>query len=738
MESITTNSQANSGAKPRTIAERLSKAARAKFIGRQAEISILLNAINAEELPFVVAFLHGPGGIGKSWLLRSILDKVGAKARTVSLDCREIEPTPDGFISFLNKLLGAAVSASDLNSIISSLTTLDKRAIICLDTYETFGLMDTWLRQDFIPELPDNIFIIIAGREAPNPAWFTTPGWQDLFREIELHGFSDEDADAMLGTRGLTTSQIRKVKNFAKGYPLALELAAAASRAQPDLEIKRGPPPKVLEQLTQVFLKGLPTDITEAVQASSCVRRVTEPLLKALLERSDIDDLFKDIQSLPFIDATADGFIFQDVVRDSISADLSLRCPERYQTYRKRAYAYFTSASHRAAANTLWQYTADLLYMIENPVARSAFFPEGGSDLRVEPASARDAGFIREITKAWEPPEISRFIEAWWHIHPEIFHIVKTPDDVSQAYYIIFEPGDVDRELLKSDPFTSAWLKHLEADPVEKDERVLFFPRWLDRSSGENPSPAVSACFLDIKRIYMEMRPSLRRIYCLVKDLSIFEPILFPLGFTAIESADVSIGGISYQTVMNDFGPSSIDGWLAKIAGQELVFDLRASYGRKLVTVLFTDIVDSTAKAVALGDTKWQQLLEKHHLLVREELATLKGREIDTAGDGFFAIFNKPANAIKCATAVRASVAKLGIDIRAGLHLGECEISDDGVRGITVHIGARVASKARSGEIFVSSTLKDAIAGSDFRFENRGLHKLKGIPGDWSLFAIKM
>jgi class 3 adenylate cyclase len=143
-------------------------------------------------------------------------------------------------------------------------------------------------------------------------------------------------------------------------------------------------------------------------------------------------------------------------------------------------------------------------------------------------------------------------------------------------------------------------------------------------------------------------------------------------------------------------------------------------------------------KAVALGDQQWQKVLESHHALVRRELAKYQGREIDTAGDGFFAVFEKPARAIDCALAVNKHVGELDLEIRAGLHLGECEVTDDAVRGITVHIGARVAARAKSGEVLVSSTLKDALAGSEIRFKNRGAYELKGIPGAWRLFAVEL
>ena len=156
---------------------------------------------------------------------------------------------------------------------------------------------------------------------------------------------------------------------------------------------------------------------------------------------------------------------------------------------------------------------------------------------------------------------------------------------------------------------------------------------------------------------------------------------------------------------------------------------------RVLATVLFTDIVGSTARAVELGDHRWRELLESYYALVRNELVRFRGREIDTAGDGFFATFDGPARAIRCACAVRDAVRGLGIDIRAGLHTGECELMGAKVGGIAVHIGARVAAHAEPGEVVVSSTVKDLVVGSELRFKDRGFHVLKGVPGKWRLFA---
>ena len=157
---------------------------------------------------------------------------------------------------------------------------------------------------------------------------------------------------------------------------------------------------------------------------------------------------------------------------------------------------------------------------------------------------------------------------------------------------------------------------------------------------------------------------------------------------------------------------------------------------RVLATVLFTDIVGSTEKAAALGDRRWRELLEDHHASVRRELVRFRGQEVDSAGDGFMASFDGPARAIRCAQAIQASTAQLGVEIRAGVHTGECERIETKLSGIAVHIAARVAASAQAREVLVSQTVKDLVAGSGIAFEDRGVRELKGVPEAWRLFAV--
>jgi class 3 adenylate cyclase/pimeloyl-ACP methyl ester carboxylesterase len=157
---------------------------------------------------------------------------------------------------------------------------------------------------------------------------------------------------------------------------------------------------------------------------------------------------------------------------------------------------------------------------------------------------------------------------------------------------------------------------------------------------------------------------------------------------------------------------------------------------RVLITVLFTDLVGATAVAAELGDSAWRDLLARHHGVIRREITRYRGREVDTAGDGLFATFDGPARAIRCADAIRSGLRDLQLDVRVGVHTGECELVGDKPAGIAVHTGARIAAAANGGEILVSSTVKDLVAGSGISFDDRGTHELKGVPDEWRLYAV--
>jgi class 3 adenylate cyclase len=191
----------------------------------------------------------------------------------------------------------------------------------------------------------------------------------------------------------------------------------------------------------------------------------------------------------------------------------------------------------------------------------------------------------------------------------------------------------------------------------------------------------------------------------------------------------VVLPGRGYAFHENDFGVEAVEAFLEGLPQRRIPDTV-------LSTVLFTDLVGSTERAAALGDRSWRELLERHNALVRRELERFRGVELDTAGDGFFASFDGPARAIGCARALVERVRELGLDVRAGIHTGECERVGPKLAGLAVSVGARVSAAAGPGEVLVSGTVRDLVAGSGIRFEDRGTHELKGIPGEWRLYSV--
>jgi len=264
----------------------------------------------------------------------------------------------------------------------------------------------------------------------------------------------------------------------------------------------------------------------------------------------------------------------------------------------------------------------------------------------------------------------------------------------------------------------------LSADPAERE----WFANWL--RVGASPAAAYTLHRAWIETDLREALPAVR-----VPTLVMYRTVL-DAERQAREVTDLipsaralRVSGVDYQQI---FLSPEIPEEVARFVSAEAVPEVPDSV---LATVLFTDIVGSTERAAALGDRAWRELLERHHGQVRRELAHFRGEEQDTAGDGFFATFDGPARAIRCAQAVIENMRSLGLEVRAGVHTGECELHDGKVAGLAVSIGARVASAAGPGEVLVSQTVKDLVAGTGLLLADRGERELKGVPGTWRLYA---
>lgn len=551
-----------------SVRDVLERRSSASFVGRRHELGVLLDALSGEA-PLVL-YVHGIPGIGKS----ALLDAFAARARTrgasvVRVDGGTVEPTSAGFLAALGAAVGGQVATTGQAA--SRLARLGAKVVLALDNYERLLLIDSWLRREFVPALRDSVRVLLVGRQPPLAGWRVSPGWATAFRALELGPLDAEEAGAMLAAMGVGSAAARRIERFAHGHPLALVLAAIAAAERPELEVEETAIPRVVDALTRACLADVHDAATrEALDAASVVRGVTLPLLGAMLPAHAPQDLFDRLAALPFVENGRDGLMLHEAVKQAIAARLESADPERHRALRRAAWRHLAGAPAAAAGHSLWRYTADLLYLIENPVVHDAFFPSGSQRFCVEPARPADGAGIQEIAAAHEGREAAGAIAAWWSALPESFHVVRTPDRSVGGFYAMAPATAIPPSLAFRDPVTRLWCEHFRRDPVPAGQCVLFLRRWLARENGEAPSAVQAACWIDIKRQYMELRPRLRRIALSLRDLAPYEAVATSLGFAVFPALAAVLDGEARQTAILDFGPGSVDGWLSTLLAAEL------------------------------------------------------------------------------------------------------------------------------------------------------------------------
>jgi hypothetical protein len=546
--------------RPLTLQSTLDQRAGA-LIGRERERRALLDLIELD-LP-LVAVVHGIAGVGKSMLLRAAaVDARARGTRVVALDGRAFEPTERGFLATLGDALGTSLPTI---AAATGALAADARVLLVIDTYEQLRLLDAWLRQSFVPALPQNVRLLLAGRDNPS-AWQRDLG--DLLSTVRLDSLSDEAAQTVLRRAGVDGVIATRVARVARGHPLSLQLAAGALAERPGLPAEDAVLGPMVEELARLYVDGLDPMSRRALDAASVVRRTTLTLLEAMLPEDDAADLFGALRALPFVEISAEGLVVHDTVREATSALLNASDPARHRAHRRAAWTRLRAEVRTAGRSDLWRYTADMLYLVENPIVRNAFFPSGSDELTIEPARAADRAAIAAMSAAHQGPEATAIVDAWWRSAPGAFRVVRDAAGVVLGFSSLCQPQDVSRSLLRGDPVTAAWIAHLRRAPVPSHQRVLFNRHAL--ASGDT---ATARLWLDVKRVYLELRPHLRRLYTPVPDVDRALTVLAPLGFAALADSPVRIGEDTYWTLVLDFGPDSIDGWLSEVVGRELGAD---------------------------------------------------------------------------------------------------------------------------------------------------------------------
>jgi DNA-binding response OmpR family regulator len=537
------------------------------IVGREAERESLLLAL-ADDGP-VVVFVHGIGGVGKSALLDAFAaDARAAGALVLQLDGGAIEPTRRGFLAALSAATGTALGTTD--DAAARLGTLADRVVIVVDRYEVLRPLDLWLQQSLPEWLPANTRIVLARREPPMPGW--SLGMGSAFRAVAVGSLSREDARTLLRRDGVAETDVDPIGRLAHGHPLSLRLAAAAMAAHPGQERGAASVPAVVEALAERYLEGLDPATREALAAASVVRRPTLSLIRAMLPDVAPQDAFDRLRTLPFVTLGVDGLVIHDSVRDVVAAYVRASDPDGLRRYRIAAWRQLRDEVARAAPEEMWRYTADLLYILDNPMIREVFFPTTEHRYFVDRARPEDEAFVLGGARRRLPPALAEIVATWWRRDRAAVRVARDGSEAPAGFYVVGELATLGRGLLDLDPVARIWRDHLRVHPVARGERVLFDRFELVLEEGES-APLVQAAFmLDLKRMYMELRPHLRRIYSADRE-TIVGTAWERLGFQQLPGAPTLIDGVASWPFWLEFGPASVDGWLTRIIATELRVD---------------------------------------------------------------------------------------------------------------------------------------------------------------------
>ena len=537
---------------PSRLADRLKAARRQRFVGRSDEREIFQSALSSTETPFQLLYIFGPGGIGKTTLLREFTSMAAqAQVPAQSLDARNIEPTPESFYNALRLALELGTDADPLEA----LANHAQRHILLIDTYELLTPLDPWLREVFLPQLPENVFIVLAGREPPVSAWTADPGWQTLVHTISLRNLNPEESREYLAQRRVPAGQHQAVLNFTHGHPLALSLVADVFDQRPIIHFQPEAAPDIIKALLEQFMDKVPGPAHRAaLEACALVRLTTEALLSAMLLNTDVHELFDWLRRLSFIEARPGGLAPHDLAREALIADVHWRNPDWYRELHKRARTYYAGMIQSVPPMEQHRILFDYVFLHrDNPVVRSMLDWQTGGGVLPDTMREQDRTALVEMVARNEGAESAQFAEKWLARQSEGVTVYRDEKGVPVGFIAMVALHLAKSDELAADPATRAAWDYLQKyAPLRTGEIGTLYRFWMARDTHQDVSQIQTAIFLTTVR-YQLTTPGLAYHFLPCANPEFWAGAFAYANLRRLPEVDYEVGGKKYGVYAHDW-----------------------------------------------------------------------------------------------------------------------------------------------------------------------------------------
>jgi AAA ATPase domain len=535
------------------------------FVGRQRELEFFSNLLKEQRSSIHLLYIHGPGGQGKTTLLKQFADCCKEiAAPVIQLDCRYIESHPDSFKQYFQ----AAAAFANGKDVMETIEKHKGKVFLLIDTYEKLKPLDDWLRMDFLPELPENVITVIAGRSSLSTNWKTDPGWQSITKTFSLKELSSEESTQLLNRRNIPAAEINRIVDYTHGNALALSIVADMFDQRKGGHFDPLDSPDIMKALLERFVQEVPSPAHKAaLELCSLVHVTTEKLIEEVLGPQMAHELFNWLTTLTIVEKGPSGIYLHDMARDAVAAEMHWRNPEWYKHLHIKAQQFFSSRVVKQSGEKQRELLYNLIFLHRmNPAVKNFFeFQESGSSWQ-DKIKEEDKEQLLAMVKKYEGKAAAEIFSKWMGHEAADVWVFRDAEKTPAGFVL-----KINLEKIKTtthDEVINGLLPYKKQLKIEEGQLLSVFRSWMSRDSYQNVSGVQSAIFLGIVQWYFTPGLAVSMLNCVHPEF--WQQILNYADLHQAAELDYEMNGQSYGWYMHDWRLRTPLTWLELMGRKEI------------------------------------------------------------------------------------------------------------------------------------------------------------------------